>query len=113
MDKNTADNIISELGLDQLSQEEQEQVLERIGKIIYQAVLERVLGRLSEEDAQKLDELLDGDPSGEEILAFLRERIDNIDEIIQEEAQKFRQESLQVMQEAEAEDTQTGRRETQ
>jgi hypothetical protein len=97
MDTDTKESIIRDLGIDGLKEEEQQEVLQRIGSIIYQAVFERILGELSEEDQDKLDRMLSKDPAANEVLTFLRERIDNVDDIIAEEVQRFRETSTQVM----------------
>jgi hypothetical protein len=99
MDTDTKASIIHDLGIDGLKEEEQQEVLQRIGSIIYQAVFERILGELSEEDQDKLDRMLGKDPAANEVLTFLRERVDNVDEIIAEEVQRFRETSTQVMNE--------------
>jgi len=94
-------NIISHLGLEHLEPQEQEETLLRVGKIIYQAVMLRVVDILSEEDQKEFEKILDtegsGEGKGEKILNFLKAKIPNLDEIAKEEIVKFKEETMNVM----------------
>ena len=92
-------NIVKDLGLDTLPVEKQEEVLLRVGKIVFQNVIMRVLDELNEKDKSEFDKLLSERPDDEEaILSFLQSHISNIDGIVEEEITKFKEESLNVMQ---------------
>lgn len=54
-------DIIKEWGLENLSPDKQEETVERIGRILYQAILVRSLDILSEQEQEEFDQLLDKD----------------------------------------------------
>jgi hypothetical protein len=83
-------NIEEVLGIEGLSQEEQEDIVTRIGALIYQNVLMRALDKMSEEDQDEFEKILDKDATSEEIFSFLEEKVDNFKDIINEESLKFR-----------------------
>lgn len=88
-------NIIQNLGLGDLPEKEQEEALMTIGKIIFQSVLIRVMDDLSDEDAGAFEKLLEEKPDDQEaILGFLQAKVSNLDEIVNDEVAKFKQESV-------------------
>ncbi len=92
-------NIIQELSLDVLPEKEQEEAILRIGRIIFQAVLIRVMEELSTREKNEFDKLLREKPDDEKaILDFLKSKIPNLDEIVNEEVAAFKKESLEFME---------------
>lgn len=88
-------NIIKELGLDKLPEKEQEESLLTIGRIIFQAVLIRVMEELTEKEKDQFEKILTEKPNDEEaILKFLQTKVSNLNEIVNEEVAKFKQEGL-------------------
>ncbi len=95
MDEVVKQNIIKDLGLDKLPQKEQEQILLTIGKLIFQGVIIRVMGLLSEKDKDDFDKLLSEKIEDEEaVLNFLGSRIPNLNEIVNDEVASFKKESI-------------------
>lgn len=91
-------NIIKELGLDTLSPEDQEEAILNIGRIIFQGVLIKVMGEMSEKDKDEFEKILTEKPDDEDaILEFLKSKIPNLDEVVNEEVAKFKRESLDFM----------------
>jgi hypothetical protein len=93
-------NLIKELGIDRLPQADQEAALLKIGDIIFQAVLIRVLDELKDEDRKELDVFLENpahqnDP--ESFYSFLADRLSNLDEIVAEEVANFKRDTFEVM----------------
>lgn len=98
MDDILKQNIINDLGIGALPQEQQEEALVRIGNIIFQGVLARVLELMPENDKNEFEKLLAEKNSGQEtILNFLRLKVDNLDALVIEEVGKFKQESVDFM----------------
>ena len=94
-------NIIKELGLDRLPQAQVEEILLRVGKIIFQSVMIRVLEELDDSAKDELDVLLSQKPDNQEaVLQFLRSKLPNLDDIVNEEIQKFKEESVDFMKSA-------------
>jgi len=91
-------NIIKDLGLDTLSEKEQEQASLSVGKIIFQSVLIRVMEELDDKAKNEFEKILKEKSNDESaILIFLKSKIANLDEIVSEEVAKFKQESVDLM----------------
>lgn len=91
-------NIIKELGIDILPEKEQEEALLRIGRIIFQSVLIRVMEQLNAKEKDQFTKLLTEKPDDEKaILDFLKSKIPNLNEIVNEEVASFKKESLDFM----------------
>lgn len=93
---NTISNdIVKEWGLKTLPLETQVEMVDRIGRVIFQAVLVRSLDILSENEQIELDELMDKDTSTPEIvMAFLRSKIPTFDMLLLEERQNLKRDIL-------------------
>lgn len=93
------ENIIKELGLESLSEEKKMEIVLNIGRIIQQNVILRILDELKDErDKDEFDELLGKKGDDEQaILKFLQSKIPNLDEIVNEEIVKFKQENIDFM----------------
>ncbi|MEI8270404.1 MAG: DUF5663 domain-containing protein [bacterium] len=81
-------NIIKDLELDKLTPQEQEETLVRIGSVIYQNVLMRVLDTMEDKDQDEFEKLLDNNANSEEIFNFLNSKNKNFEQIISEESNK-------------------------
>jgi hypothetical protein len=100
MDEILKQNIIKDLGLDSLPEEEQKQAFLKIGEIIFGGVLTRVLNELNDEDASAFEKIIDETPNDEEkIMGFMKEKVSNLDEIVEEEIARFKKESADFMNE--------------
>lgn len=92
------ENIIKNLGLDSLPEKEQEEALQSIGRIIFQSVLIRVMEELDDKGKDEFEKILSEKPNDESaILGFLQTKIPNLDEIVNNEVSKFKQESVDFM----------------
>ena len=92
-------NIVLTLGINTLPVEQQKEAMERLGSIVYQEVMLRVLDILTEEDKDLFEKLIEKDPNPETMFGFLSDKIPNLDEIVKEEAEKLREESKDIMNE--------------
>lgn len=88
-------DIIAEWKLTNLSEQEQIDFVERIGRLIYQAVLVQSLDILSEIEQEELDMLLDEDTTTpEDVLNFLSKKIPTFNLLLKEEIRKLKGEVL-------------------
>ena len=92
-------NIVLTLGINTLPVEKQKEAMERLGAIVYQEVMLRVLDILSEEDKDEFEKLIEKDPNPETMFGFLSEKISNFGEIVKEEAEKLRSEAAEIISE--------------
>jgi len=91
-------NIIKDLGLDTLSAKEQEEVLLKIGKIIFQSILIKVMEELDDNEIDNFTELLEKKPNDEKaILDYLQAKIPNFNEFVNNEVANFKKESVDFM----------------
>ena len=92
-------NIVVTLGINTLPVEKQKEAMERLGTIVYQEVMLRALEILTEEDKNEFEKLIEKDQNPETMFGFLSEKIQNLDEIVKEEAERLRDESAEIMSE--------------
>lgn len=91
------DTIITTLGINALPVEQQKEAIERLGGIVYQEVMIRVLDQMEEEDKNEFEKLLATNPDPETMFKFLAEKVPEIDTIVTEEAEKLRGEATEIM----------------
>jgi len=92
-------NIVLTLGINTLPVEKQKEAMERLGAIVYQEVMLRALDILTEEDKDEFEKLIEKDPNPEIMFDFLLGKIPNFEEIVKEEAEKLREESVEIISE--------------
>ena len=97
MDQKLRQTIINAYNLGSLPEEEQNDIIERIGSLIFQGILMRVMEGMPENLQSEFEDMLDKDASPEMIIGFLRENVSDFENIAKEEAEKFQRESMSVM----------------
>ncbi len=99
MDEEQKKNIIRALGLDPstMSEEEINATLEKMGTAIYQTVLARIVETFTDSDLDEFEKLIEKKAGQEEIVAFLKSKEPNFDEIAKEETEKFARDSKEIM----------------
>mgnify|MGYP001608058121 FL=1 len=90
-------NITDALDLSALPVEEQQEILIRTGTVIYQNVLMRVMEILTEEEQNEFEKLLDNEAKPEKIFSFLKNKVKDLEKIIEEEASKFKNKANDIM----------------
>jgi hypothetical protein len=104
MDTNTqtiqnkiSENIITLFEIEKLPEDEQGETIARIGKIIFQSVLIRVLPILKEEELTQYEKLIDSGVEPEALLDFFFEKIPSFLQIVAQETENFRKESVEIL----------------
>lgn len=90
-------DLITELGLQDLPDDKKEQFVLKVGELIQQNIILRVLDELSDKDKDEFEQVLT-DNNPEKILAFLQSKIPNLEELFKEEVAKFKQTAISRMQ---------------
>ncbi len=90
-------NIASALELENLPPEERQEIILRVGVLIYQNVLMRVMEIMIEKDQDEFEKLLDKNANPEDVFAFLKGKIKDFEKIIDEEAIKFKNKTANIM----------------
>ncbi|MFA6257126.1 MAG: hypothetical protein WCT29_02900 [Candidatus Paceibacterota bacterium] len=90
-------NIINLFEIDKLPEEKREETIARIGKIIFQTVLVRVLPLLEEKDLAEYNKLMTDGAAPDAVLDFFFEKVPLFLEIVAEETENFRRESAEIL----------------
>jgi len=92
-------NIIQELGLETLPQEKQEEIILKIGDIINQKILIRVLDEMSEDQKDLFEKFLADNKSNQgAIFEYLHSHIDGFDTMAREEIESFKKSGMDFIQ---------------
>ncbi len=86
------DNLVDLFELDKMAPEKAAEMVDRLGKLVFQAVLVRSLPFLSEKDFSEYEKIVDGSEGGDVLFKFLSEKVPHFEEIVKEEAENLRSE---------------------
>lgn len=103
MSLNTAikTNLVRELNLENLSPEKQEEIFEKIGKIIFQKIILKITEILPEENLNDFQKLLENEAEeNKNLFLFLQEKIPNFEEIVDETVTEFKEETTALFETA-------------
>jgi hypothetical protein len=92
--------IVDLFELDKMAPEKAAEMADRLGKLVFQAILVRVLPLLSEEDLIEYERIVGSQEGGEVIFKFLGEKVPDFENIIMEEAETLRAELAGEFKEA-------------
>ncbi len=95
--ENLKEKIFDDLKLEGLSEKEKEDILQRMGRIIFEMALIRILDEMEESTAKEFEEFLEKNQEPEKVLKFLKEKVPNLEEILEEEARKFKSETFDLL----------------
>ena len=88
-------DVIRDWGLGTMPAPEQSAIVERIGRILYQAILVRSLDILSEKEQVEFDEILDNDSTTpDDVLAFLQKKIPTFEKMVEDERKSLKEDIL-------------------
>lgn len=86
--------LIQLLHLENVPEEEQMRILEKVSDIVLDKALVRLMNEMEEEEAKKLNELLDSGNQGD-VAVFLYNKFPNINDIFDEEIEKIKEKLVQ------------------
>jgi len=89
------ENLITLFELDKMPAEKATEMVDRLGKLVFQAVLVRILPTLSEKDLAEYEQIVESKEDAEKLFKFLSEKVPEFDNIINEEAENLRAELAQ------------------
>lgn len=101
MDKKTIQqNLIQELGLGDLPEDKQVELLTTMTESVLKRITIQVLEQLSEEEKKEFDQVRESnDP--DKITEFLREKIENYDEMAENTVKEFKEEMKDTIEDLE------------
>ncbi len=97
---NIKESLIDLFELDKLPPGKMLETVKRLSKLVFQAVLVRVLPMLSEEELTEYEKIVDSKADGDVLFKFLGEKVPGFEEIIKEEAEDLRAELAGEFKEA-------------
>lgn len=83
--------IIEDFGLSKMAPEEQDKFIERIGNMLFEAVIERSIDEMDKDTMTGFDEVISN--AGEDyqkVISFLSQRVDGFKEIVSEEMARLK-----------------------
>ncbi|MGM0482416.1 MAG: DUF5663 domain-containing protein [Patescibacteria group bacterium] len=91
MNEEQKNNLLEELGLEDLPEETQTRILEAMTESLLKRITLRILEELSEEDREEFEKIRE-EQDAQKTENFLREKIPNYDEIVEEVSSSFKEE---------------------
>ncbi len=90
-----SNDVVKDWGLESLPEPKRLEMVERIGRIMYQAILVRALDILSEKEQEDFDVILDNDATTPDtVLAFLQSKIPTFEQLVKDERQALKDDLL-------------------
>lgn len=84
--------IIEELGLSNLPQDKQDQLLVKMTEVVLQRIFVETMNKLNENDQVAYEKMIDENSEPEKLEAFLKEKITNYDEMVAKVVTDFKSE---------------------
>ena len=91
MDEQLKKKIIDDFGLSKMPAEEQDKFIEKIGNMLFEAVIERSIDNMDKEAMTDFDEVISN--AGEDyqkVITFLSQRVEGFKEIVSEEMARLK-----------------------
>ena len=88
-------NIIEALGLEPLPDEQKIKMVEMMSTVVQKRLMLRIMEQLSETDKDEFEKILGGEDADLAAAEFIKNRVPNFDEMIQEEIIKIKQEMIE------------------
>jgi len=83
--------IVEDFGLGNLDHEEQERMIEKIGNLLFESVVERAIDIMDEEITNDFDKAVESAGSDyQKIISFLKSRVPGFDAIVSEELSRLK-----------------------
>ncbi|MBU1132465.1 hypothetical protein KKC32_04445 [Patescibacteria group bacterium] len=86
-------NIIGLLGLQSLPDDEKSAMLEQMNELVQKRVMLRIMEVMADEDQKQMAEM---EQNPQAVLAFIGEKVPNLEDIVKEEVVKLKAEMLQA-----------------
>ena len=83
--------IVEDFGLSAMEISEQENMIEKIGNLLFESVVERAVDEMDEETMNDFDETIGNAGSDyQKVISFLKERVSGFDKIVSEELSRLK-----------------------
>lgn len=88
-------NIIEALGLEALPDEQKIKMVEMMSTVVQKRLMLRIMDQLSETDKDEFEKILGGKDADLAAAEFIKNKVPNFDEMVQEEVIKIKQEMIE------------------
>lgn len=95
--KNIHAILIKVLGVENASKEKQDELVDSVGAVVYQAVIVRAMEEMADETLDQFEKLTNGEPTPDLIIEFFLKNIPNFEAMMQEEAEKVLGDGINMM----------------
>jgi hypothetical protein len=83
--------IVKDFGLENMDSREQEQMIEKIGNLLFESVVERAIDVMDEGAMNEFDEVIGNAGNDyQKIISFLKSRVSGFDKIVSEELSRLK-----------------------
>jgi adenylosuccinate synthase len=91
MDNELKKKIARDFGLGSMNSEEQERMIEKIGNLLFEAVVEKSVDEMDEEALNDFDQVIDSAGNDyQKIISFFKDRVPKFNEIVTEEMSRLK-----------------------
>lgn len=91
MDNELNKKIITDFGLEKMDESEQERMIEKIGNLLFESVIERAVDSMDEPTMNDFDlAITDAGSDYQKVLSFLKTRVTGFDKIVSEELYRLK-----------------------
>ena len=91
--------IVEDFGLSAMEISEQENMIEKIGNLLFESVVERAVDEMDEETMNDFDETIGNAGSDyQKVISFLKERVSGFDKIVSEELSRLKRATAGIFQ---------------
>lgn len=91
MDENIKNKIAKDFGLDSMDSREQEAMIEKIGNLLFESVIERAVDAMEEDVLNEFDEAVSNAGSDyQKVIGFLKAKVPGFDKIVSEELTRLK-----------------------
>ncbi len=90
-------SIMEAFGFDKLPEDQQAALYQRIGTVLFQGIMLRVLEDMSETEQDALDAFITAHPDDPEALfGYLKEHVADYDQVVADEVARFRASAMEI-----------------
>ncbi len=91
MDENFKKKIVEDFGLANMDTEEQERMIEKIGNLLFESVVERSVDLMSEETINEFDDAISNAGGDyQKVISFLKTNVTGFDKVVSEEMARLK-----------------------
>lgn len=91
MDENFKKKLTEDFGLTSMGSKEQERMIEKIGNLLFESVVERAVDIMDDETMDQFDQVL-ANVGGDyqKVISFLKEKVPGFDSVVSEEMSRLK-----------------------